>query len=253
LRAAADQQPLQDILAKTGESVTDAYESLVNVAADEEITQEQYGFNERRSETSHHHFGYLITVDKQPGRDVLHEYRTDAHLKPVESTGTGQGFPFTTNSASMWVLFYPENQSQTRFRYLGEQPMGGQNLYAVAFATVPGKASVTGRINLQGRSALVLYQGVAWIDSTSFRIAKLRLDLLQPRLDVGLERMTTEIQFGEARVAQAAVTLWLPQSVTVTAVSSGQLFRNEYAYSNFRLFTVSSETKVKNPEQAAPK
>jgi hypothetical protein len=253
LQPAADQQELPDILTKVGEAVLHAYEDLRNVAADEEITEEQYGYNGRLLDTSRHHFGYLITVDKSPGEEVLHEYRTNAELKPVRPESTPQGFPFTTNSASMWVLFHPQNRYQTNFRYLGKQSVDGQDLYVIAFAELPGKAAVTGRINLQGRSALLLYQGVAWIHSKSFRIAKMRLDLLEPQLDVALERLTTEIQFGEVRIPQATAALWLPQAVTVTTVNGGQLFRNRHAYSNFRLFTVKSETKAADSEQAPPR
>jgi hypothetical protein len=244
LKTATDQQQLPDILAKAGEAVADAYEDLPNVAADEEITEEQYGYNGRLLDTSRHHFGYLITVDREPGQDALREYRTDAQLKPVQPESRPQGFPFTTNSASMWVLFYPQNRSHTTFRYLGTQSVGGRDLHVIAFVELPGRAVVTGRINVQGRSALLLYQGVAWIDSGSFRIAKMRLELLEPQLDVALERLTTEITFGEVRIPQAVSALWLPQAVTVTTVDAGQLYRNRHVYSNFRLFTVKSETKA---------
>ena len=250
LQPAADQQQLPDILTKAGEAVAEAYEDLPNVAADEEITAEQYGYNGRLSNSSRHHFGYLITLDREPGEEALREYRTDAQLKPVQPEIAPQGFPFTTNSASLWVLFHPQNRSQTKFRYLGTEPVTGRNLYVIAFTELPGKAAVTGRINVQGRSALLLYQGVAWIDSGSFRIAKMRLDLLEPQLDVALERLTTEIIFGEVRIPQAVSALWLPQAVTVTTVDAGQLYRNRHIYSNFRLFIVKSEIKAAASKQA---
>jgi hypothetical protein len=50
----------------------------------------------------------------------------------------------------------------------------------------------------------------------------MRLDLLELRLDVGLERLTTDIQFGEVRVPQATAALWLPREVTVTSIITGR-------------------------------
>lgn len=90
---------------------------------------------------------------------------------------------------------------------------------------------VTGRFNARGDSALLLYQGVVWIDAQSFRIVKMRLDLLKPRLDVALERQTTEIGFAGVLIPQVATALWLPQQVTVTTIYDGQLFRNRHVYS----------------------
>jgi hypothetical protein len=250
LRPTGDQQDLPAMLGRAGETIEKSYQSLPDVAAQEEITQDQYGYNERRPATLHSKFGYLILVNRGEDGETLREYRTDARLKPVEAQGSDQGFPFTKDFASMWVLLYPDNQALTKFRLLGEQSAGSQNLDVLAFAEQPGDAVVTGRFNAQGGSALLLYQGLIWIDPGTYRIAKMRLDLLAPRLDVALERQTTEIRFGEVHVPGNPALLWLPQEVTVTTVYDGQLFRNRHLYSGFGLFTVSSEeTKSKGPNQ----
>ena len=252
LQPATDQQQLPTILGKVGTSVERAYQNLTSVAADEQITQQQYGYGIRVKSTLCHQFSYLIIASHELANGSIREYRTGPRMKPVESQGVGEDFAFTKDFASMWVLFYPENQSTTSFRFLGQQASDGRNLDVVCFAERPGRAVVTGRLNAQGRSALLLYQGVAWIDPVSFRIVRMRLDLLEPRLDVALERQTTEIRFGEVRIRQAAAELWLPQEVIVTTVYNGQLFQNRHVYSNFRLFVVNSEIKPAEPEQPHP-
>jgi len=83
----------------------------------------------------------------------------------------------------------------------------------------------------------------AWIDPAAFRIVRMRLDLLEPRLDVGLERTTTEIRFGEASIPQVSGILWLPHEVTVTTMYNGQMYCNRHLYSNFKRFVVRSEIK----------
>lgn len=238
------------ILGKVGATVEKLYQSLPSVAADEQITQEQSGYDDRMKWTTQHHFSYLIIVDHDAPVEVLREYRTDAQMRVVESTGVGQGFNFTQGFASMWLLFYPANQSQTRFRYLGQQASPGGNQYVLAFAERSPEAPVTGRVNRAGESAVLLYQGVAWVDAVTFRIERMRLDLLEPQLDVGLERTTTEIQFGEVQLAQTV--LWLPREVTVTTIYEGQLYRNLHLYSNFRRFVVHSEIKPVELTQPHP-
>ena len=251
LQPAGSQQDLPTILSKVGTTVERLYQDLPSVAADEQITQQQYGYDGRVKSTTRHAFAYLIIVNRDQPVPALQEYRTDDRGKPVESTGVSQGFDSTTNFASMWVLLYPDNQSETNFRYVGQQTSGGRNLYVVAFAERPGEAAVKGLVDAGGRSAVLLYQGLAWIDAASYRIVKMRLDLLEPRLDVALERSTTEIQFGEFRIPQAVV--WLPREVTVTTIYNGQMYRNRHVYSNFKRFVVHSEIKpVEEPKPHPP-
>jgi hypothetical protein len=241
LEPATSQQELPTISRKVGTTVEQLYQSLPSVAADERITQEQCDYDGRARSTTHHDFSYLIVVNHDEPTATLQEYRTDDRMKPVESTGVGQGFTFTKDFASMWLLFYPSNQSESHFRYLGEQTLNGRELDVVAFAERPDEAAVKGHVNAGGRSAPLLYQGVAWIDVTSFRISRLRLDLLEPRLDLALEKMTTDIQFGEVHVPGDAATFWLPREVTVTIIYCGQMYRNRHLYLNFRRFVVHSK------------
>jgi len=69
---------------------------------------------------------------------------------------------------------------------------------------------VKGQVSAEGRSALLLYQGLAWIDAISYRIVRMRLDLLKPRLDIGLERSTTDIQFGEVHLHRRPLCFGYP-------------------------------------------
>jgi len=252
MEPAAGQEELPAILSKAGASVEQLYRNLVSVAADEEITQEQCGYDGRVKSSQRLRFGYLILVNHDGPAETLQEYRTDAGMKPVESAGVEEGFNATSNFASLWLLFYPDNRFGSNFRYLGQEVSEGRNLYVVAFAERPGKAATEGRVIAQGRSAVLLYQGLAWIDASSFRIVRMRLDLLEPRLDVGLERTTTELRFGEVRVPQATAVLWLPEEVTVTTIYYGQLYRNRHIYSNFRLFVVHSTIKPAAPRETHP-
>jgi len=248
MEPAAGQEQLRAIMGQVGASVEKLYQSMTTVAADEQITQEQCDDKGKATSSRDVRFGYLIIVDQGPA-DTIEEYRTDAGMKPVEGADTQAGFNDTNNFASLWLIFHPDNLSGTNFRYLGQQDSNGRNLYVVGFAEKPGRAAVKGEAVAGGGSAVLLYQGLAWIDASNFRIVKMRIDLLAPRLDFGLERSTTEIQFGEVRIAQAPAVFWLPKEVTVTTIYYGKLYRNRHVYSNFRLFSVKSTIKPLKPRQ----
>jgi hypothetical protein len=247
IKPAAGQQQLPTILRRVGTSVEQLYQKLTSFAAAEQLTQEQYSYDGRLKSTRQSRLGCLFIVNHDLPSATVQEYRTDARMRRVGFTGVEEGFNSTMNSSSMWVLFYPENQSGTAFRYLGEQASNGRDLYVVGFAERPGKAAVRLRVYAQGRSAVLLCQGVAWIDPASFRIVRMRLDLLEPRLDVGLERQTTEIRFGEVRAPLGSAALWLPREVTVTTIYNERLYRNRSLYSNFRFFVVKSKIVPTHP------
>ena len=57
--------------------------------------------------------------------------------------------------------------------------------------------------------------GIVWINKRNFQIVRLRIDLLTPRWDVGLNRQTTEVTLSKVPLADIATPLWLPSSVKV--------------------------------------
>ena len=243
LEPASDQKRLRTLLDKVGENVAAAYQRLTSVAANEDITAEKYGHDGRLKSTLRQHFYYIVQVERGGLNDRIAEYRADARMARVESAGVEEGFAFSENFATQWLLLYPENQSGSRFRYLGKHLNDGRQTYVLAFAERPGVATITGSINYQGKLETVLYQGVVWIDALSDRVVKLRLDLLEPCLEVGLEKETTEIKLGEVAIPETTATLWLPLQVTVTAMCKGQTFRNVHHYSKYRAFRVESTIK----------
>ena len=80
----------------------------------------------------------------------------------------------------------------------------------------------------------------------------MRLDLLAPRTDVGLEQHTTWVEFEEVRFDSASRTLWLPHEVRIVIVCKGWRFANRHGYSQYRLFSVESrdgDKKIISPKR----
>ena len=233
---AADQQELPRLLSEVGKTVEMSFQKFVEVIANEEVTQKQYGSNGHLERTIHHEFSYLILPRYDAESVRIEEYRTGIDGKPAQDSEAGD--LLTKGFASMWAQFHPGNQVGLKFRYLGQQRSGAHSADVIGFAQRPGWATGTGLVNarLGGPPVIVLHQGVVWIDTETNKILKMRADLLKPRLDVKLEMQTTEIQFGEVRISDAASTpLWVPLQVIVTTVWDGLVFRDEHLYSNYKL------------------
>jgi hypothetical protein len=141
-------------------------------------------------------------------------------------------------------------QSQSTFRYLGRQKINGRETYVIAFAQQPTKARLNGTFESSEQRATIFSQGLAWIDSQTYQITRLRTDLLKPLPEVNLQRETTEIVFGEVQFKGLTSGFWVPQQVTVSVDWNGRQFRNEHRYSEFKRFNVEATEKIRELGQA---
>ena len=82
----------------------------------------------------------------------------------------------------------------------------------------------------------MLFQGIAWIDSSSYKIVRPRSDLLTPQPRIRLERQTTEITYEPVQFREVASAIRLPSEVAVTVEWKGRTVRNSHTYSRFKLF-----------------
>jgi hypothetical protein len=252
LEPASSQDALAMILDKAGKMTEDLMESMPNLVSREEVTQEKLRASGKVQDHRRAEFDYMILVHRQGAETSLDEYRAGPGGSRLEEHGLEEGYTLTQGFASAWLYFLPDVQPAARFRYLGQQTDGAFRCYVVAFAQKPGWATITGRVAHGGRLARILYQGMAWIDEASFRIVRLRTDLLAPRPDIGLDRQTTELHLGETRLPQMVSPLWLPQEVIVTTAMDEQHLRNVHRYSSYRLFKVETKILPAPPDQPLP-
>ena len=126
--------------------------------------------------------------------------------------------------------------------------MDGHDTFVVAFAQIPGSVESPGRIVSGSRSTLSLLQGIAWVDQSDFRIVRLRTDILAPRPEVPLQRLTAKIQFGPVHLAaETNLELWLPLAVELDMEASGRSYFEQHKYSRYRLYQVKTRILFPTP------
>jgi hypothetical protein len=246
LQPSLDQKGLPMILQHAGQRVDIFFRDTPNLIADEHVRQQEirsigvdYLAQESRDE-------YLILLHGDRNEAKFDEYRMDKKGNRINELSTESPFSsrfFVTHGFALsCVYFSTAFQSESTFRYLGEQRIGSQNTYVVAFAQRPGHATMTEKVRGPRHSAAqMLVQGVAWVDKSNFQIIKIQTDLLVPRPEVGLDRQTTEVTLSEVRLRGIASPLWLPKVVKVDIRFYGLNFRNEHQYANYRQYRVSSK------------
>ena len=261
LEPASSQDQLSTILAGVGADVKELLQEVPNLISKETITESVSGqisaatlpvnpyphpgevdrtMTGMAAQAEVHTFNYIVLVHETEHERMLEEYRTDRKGRPVAQ---GPGAPNSIGFVSLWVAFSPSNRDKSKFRYLGQQKIGGHTTFVVAFAQTPGAESHPAKISLpHGGTIPMLCQGVAWIDESDFRILRLRTDLLSPQPQVGLRQLTAMIQFDSVRIAKFEAHLWLPREVKLNLDANGQVIQELHQYSQYRLYK--AEAKI---------
>ena len=174
------------------------------------------------------------------GGTVIRESRTDFKNRQVSSPVNGvapHGFGF----AYQWLLLSPANQSELRFRYLGTQRIDDHQTFVLGFVQIPNQVKVPGKYRWAGKEVPFFFQGIAWIDQSTFDVVRLRTDLLSPIPSVNLQRMTTELRFRSVRIHGFGAVLWLPSEVLIRTARSDSIFEEIHQYSGYRFFHAESK------------
>ncbi len=245
LEPAADQAPLATILGGVGKSVAEYFKDFPNTTSLEEIHQEKLSRKQKGGETLERKFRYLCATPAKAWGPGFDEFREELPGAQTSAQVLEAGFMLTSGFASASLVFHPLYQAQADFRYLGRQKIDGRSTYAIAFAQQPGKARVHGAFKFRDLTLPTFTLGVAWIDSETYEIVRLRTDLLAPLAEVKLERQTTEIAFAKVEFKSIGREFELPQQVTVNVDWNGKHLQNEHRYSDFRLFNVEAVEKRK--------
>jgi hypothetical protein len=247
IRPEADQEALPMILQKMGLQVDSFFSNIPNLIADEDITQQELGSVGEVNRAQNVADEYLILLHRNGNDAHLNEYRMDLkgnHLdefSPVRQNAIRSPFFVTSGFALSCIHFSTALQLESSFRYLGEQRIGKQDTYVMAFAQGPDATTTVTMRGSGGTEVQMLVQGVAWVDKSSFQIMRLRTDLLLPRPEIGLDQQTTDVILSEVRLREITSPLWLPKVVNVYARFQGQNFKNEHHYANYRRYRVSTK------------
>jgi hypothetical protein len=245
LRPARGQDQLPMVLERVGQTGTLLFHDFPQIACDEEVVSQ--ALPDARlgtlGSTKVRKFRYIVIpqpVGDFPGFD---EYRTDLKGTPLDSARLSDLFVITSNYVSTCLYLGPADQRASRFRHFGIQPIRERECQVVGFAQEPERVRRVTTFQVQANSVVVLVQGLAWIDSETFQVLRIKTWLLAPRTDIGLNFQISTVDFYRVQPSGYARVLWLPRDVTVVTNFRGIWFNNTHHYSNFKLFRVESTIK----------
>lgn len=249
LQPSLDQKELPMILQKTGQRVDDFTTNVGDLIARERVVQEAQNWKSDLLGSQLVEDNYLILAGNNGFITAIKESRLDIHGNPVKQPrgkepGQGvfaPGYRISSGFASSNVYFTTGQQPNSTFRYLGTERIGDEDTYVVAFAQLPSEATITALWIEQRDQVQMLVQGIAWVDKNTFQIIRMRTDLLAPRPEIGLVRITTVSTFSEVHIPDVPSALWLPSVVNeYIEQTDPQLrirsFRNTHVFFNYHRY-----------------
>jgi len=224
------------VLERVGQTVALLFHDFPQVACDEEVFSETY--RGRSHMTALHKFRYIVLPRPLGDLPAVEEYRTDLKGNPLAAASPSHLFMITSRYASTCAYLSPAEQRDSRFRHFGIQTIRNRECHVVGFAQEPERARSVGRLQIEDKNVVLLVQGLAWIDSETFQVLRIKTWLLAPRADIGLSFQGSTVDFYPVQLSGFERVLWLPRDVMVVIGYRGARFRNTHHYSNFELFRV---------------
>jgi hypothetical protein len=186
------------------------------------------------------------------GSTTIEELRTDSNGHPADAAGqftSPRGFGF----AYQWLFFTSANQPEFRFRYLGQQDKGGRKTFVVAFAQNPGKVTSPALFQSEGKVSPFYYQGVLWVDQSTFDVVMLRTDLLDALPDLHLTQLTTELSFRLVHIHDSEAEFWLPNELSISSDQGGGPAEESHRYSDYHLYRSTARIVPSSSDTRIPK
>jgi Tfp pilus assembly protein PilF len=250
IERAGEEVKLDLLLTAVGENVADLFQKFPNTSSLEKIHQEKLDRKGKSAGSLDQQFRYVCLIPSGQWGPQPDEYRADSTGHAAYPRGLSENFMLTSGFVAAPLIFHPSYQSGSMFRLLGRQKIKSRDVYVIAFAQEPKRSRMCGSFNSGGKPRKTFHQGVAWIDSTTYQILRLRTELLTPLPVVKLQSETTEIEFSEVHFKRIAEEFWLPAEVTVTIDWEGRRLRNRHEYSDFAVFIVDARQNIAQPKNA---
>ncbi len=253
LKAVSSQEQLASLLDKTSEAIATLLPTIPNLISQEKVyrTQfpialvEKYFYLQHIMSMQLHQsptgtYSYMILSHRTPAGIKIDEYRANRNQQPIASQQNESNLPGGYGFATLWLLFTSANRVESRFRLLGSQKNEGHQTWVIAFAQDPDQVAYPGILVAGGKTYPLLQQGIVWIDQSTFRIVRIRTDLLAPLPEINMRKLNTELFFREAKIESLPAPVWLPAEVFVTSFQNDSVSIERHAYSKYQLYHVDS-------------
>jgi hypothetical protein len=242
-RAQAATSDLNELLTRAGQQAEVFLEQFSEVKCTEKVSQEKLKKDGKVEKDAESTFDYLVILTNTGGELSLNESRLAMRESKPDKQKTS--LLVTNGFATLFLVFHPYYSGSFEFTDMGDGAVNGHRYRTVGFKHIRGTRSLAA-LSLRGREYPLEISGRAWIDPQSGSVVKIVSTIGSTMQDVGLTAMDSEVDYAPVPFRSLPETYWFPARATVEVETPRQHWRNTHIFSDYKLFSVSTEEKVAN-------
>jgi hypothetical protein len=242
----AEPPSLQTLLDYAGKAVAQFSEDFASVTCKELVTQEKLGNKAKPIYQRQSAFDFLFFLDLHGNALSVEESRLAQKVPGKQKKPMDLPLLTTNGFSTLALIFHPFYQGSFEFNRIEDAEVDGEKCAQVLFRHIPGTRS-TAALFLNGREYPLDLQGTAWVDLKSGGIIKIAAGLMAPIPDLNLRTLSSNVSYAPVHFPSSSDVYWLPVQASVDVETKYQHWRNIHHFSDYKMFTVKSETTI--PQQ----
>lgn len=234
--------PLERILDRASQRVSDFLDQFSNVKCVEQVTQAKLKPNGKVELEEQSTFDYLVILTNAGGDLSLDESRlpvkqATADRKKDISMLLSNGF------GTLFLVFHPYYAGSFEFTDAGSEMVEGHNARKVHFVHTRNTRSIAA-LALRGREYPLELSGDAWVDPETGNILRMEAGIGSTLEDVGMKTMASAVRFAPVAFSKDQPVYWFPSEAVVEVETPKQHWRNTHRFIGYKQFSVTTEEHV---------
>jgi hypothetical protein len=236
--------PLETILNRASQRVSDFLDQFSNVKCVEQVTQAKLKANGKVELEEQSTFDYLVILTNAGGELSLDESRlpvkqATADRKKDISMLLSNGF------GTLFLVFHPYYAGSFEFTDAGSEMIEGHNARKLHFVHTRNTRSIAA-LALRGREYPLELSGNAWVDPDTGNILRMETSIGSTLEDVGMKTLESSVRFAPVAFSKDKdqPVYWFPSEAVVEVETPKQHWRNTHRFNGYKQFSVSTEEHV---------
>ena len=235
--------PLPKLLQEASSRVQELGDNLQQFSAKERIEHVEIGKNGKPHSSAAGVVNYVAEIRHDDAEHTfVQEYRSGESAGQLSTAKLAD-----TGTAAFALIFHPRHIDEFAVECEGMTDLNARPVWQVHFAQRPDRindfhsfrvGNVTYRVKLKGR---------AWIAADNYEVVRLETDLIEPIKPIDLQVEHMIIDYAPVEFRKRNLQLWLPESSSLFVDYHGHRYERRHNFSDFQLFWVETEQKVKAP------
>lgn len=241
--------PVEEVIQKAGQRVSELVDSVNRIEATEKITHEELSS-----------LGHPIAVEKRKFAYQVSIATSSSGLLNIDEDRLGPGGRTFIDHISMFgladlpLIFHPSLRRDFRMTCEGLGRWQGRATWLVSFRQRPDRPKqIRSYRLLDGSSYSVGLKGRAWIAADTYEIVRIEADLMTAIPEIGIGSEEDVIEYAPVPFHAKGVVLWLPASADIYYFYKHRPYHRHHAFTDYRLFSVSASQKIGLPAGADEK